>query len=590
MTYNTTNIDKVINDNINAILSLKVFGDNFYFRLGQREAIFAIAKAYMTKSHNTIVLDAPTGSGKSVIAMFVSLLLIALGKHGYIITSDLMLQEQYWRDFQKHLFKWGNIKGMDNYICSINNEIMSLSHCHTRHMSTQEIQQLECYATCPYYLARRTAITAKLSLLNYSYWLLQMNYVKPKLEKPPFDDRNFTIFDEAHNIDKIVQSHFAVPLHKNFHEHVQVSKSFFERTSIYDAKQLVAANKIEELYLDLKSDNNKQQVFKKLQVFKNFVSTHLLCETALYEYLQENFPDRAKDDIPAEISHVLKSLNRIHDVYCKVDDYLQDMSVVGIHNIVKIENDDSIEFKTTAERALIQDKLLKQSNFKVLMSATFGDPSQYSRLIGLSSDVMIIRIPHTFDFSKSPIYKVGNVSLSYKNKHANLPTAVALIDKCLDIHIESGQNGIIHTGNYEFTKALMSMSRHSGRFLTYNDSVSKHQAIAKFKTSNAVTLIGPSLLEGLDLPEDLCRYQVFMKVPYPNLGDALVQAKLENDPTWYTYKTSLAFQQGLGRGNRTPTDWCVTYLIDSDFNMMLAKSNLPTYITNRIFKLDVNFD
>ena len=104
------------------------------------------------------------------------------------------------------------------------------------------------------------------------------------------------------------------------------------------------------------------------------------------------------------------------------------------------------------------------------------------------------------------------------------------------------------------------------------------------KLSNDTVLIGPSLNEGIDLPDDMCRFIVIMKVPYPSLTDELVKAKMEIFPYWYNSETSNHIIQGIGRGNRHTNDWCITYILDGCFSTLYKATNeqYSTELQNRI--------
>ena len=81
-------LERGIAEIINEALVTNVFGKDFKFREGQREAIEAICNHYLQDPEGTIILDAPTGSGKSLIAMWSAHVLKELGKRGYLVTSD----------------------------------------------------------------------------------------------------------------------------------------------------------------------------------------------------------------------------------------------------------------------------------------------------------------------------------------------------------------------------------------------------------------------------------------------------------------------------------------------------------------------
>ena len=97
-------------------------------------------------------------------------------------------------------------------------------------------------------------------------------------------------------------------------------------------------------------------------------------------------------------------------------------------------------------------------------------------------------------------------------------------------------------------------------------------------------IIGPTLVEGVDLPGDLLRFIIIAKVPYPNLKDKLVKAKMKLFPKWYSSETANSIIQGVGRGNRFADDWCITYIIDGCFDNLYyqTSSQFPVELRNRI--------
>ena len=151
----------------------------FSWRKGQREAIISIIEAYENGT-NTVILDAPVGSGKSIIGMAVSYILNKHGKDGYILASDIALQEQYEKDFKLYNLKWGSVKGIDNYMCIDNMEKNSLGTCRNRNKAPKGMY---CYSSCPYFVARDAASESPTALLNYAYWLIMQNYTNQHMDE-----------------------------------------------------------------------------------------------------------------------------------------------------------------------------------------------------------------------------------------------------------------------------------------------------------------------------------------------------------------------------------------------------------------------
>ena len=84
------------------------------------------------------------------------------------------------------------------------------------------------------------------------------------------------------------------------------------------------------------------------------------------------------------------------------------------------------------------------------------------------------------------------------------------------------------------------------------------------ESSENIILIGASIKDGVDFKGDLCRFQIIFKVPYPQLNEQ-VKYRKALDKSWYYYQAVMAIMQAYGRGIRDKDDWCVMYIIDSDF-------------------------
>jgi ATP-dependent DNA helicase DinG len=225
-------------------------------------------------------------------------------------------------------------------------------------------------------------------------------------------------------------------------------------------------------------------------------------------------------------------------------------------------------FKCVEEALMVNKYLHEKSGFKVFMSATIGDPRSFARIMGIKG-AKFIRVDNAFNYDKSPVVFINRHKLTYREKEKNLPYVVAILDQIIDKH--KGQRGIVHTGSYEFTNFIKSNSKHTFRFIDYENSKEKADMLELFKKSNDGVLMGPSLLEGLDLKDETSRFQIFFKVPYPSLGDPLIKAKLETSNEWYDWKTGISIMQGVGRSVRSEDDWAITYVLDASFRNLINK-------------------
>ncbi|MGC2573232.1 MAG: helicase C-terminal domain-containing protein [Candidatus Nitrosopolaris sp.] len=112
----------------------------------------------------------------------------------------------------------------------------------------------------------------------------------------------------------------------------------------------------------------------------------------------------------------------------------------------------------------------------------------------------------------------------------------------------------------------------------------KDDFIKNHTFSKPTVLISPSLHLGLDLKDDLSRFQIITKVPYPSLGDRWIDEKRKRSEKWYNWQTALRLVQGYGRSIRSKDDWAKTYVLDSAFGPFVRKNKniLPNWFIQAI--------
>ena len=559
-------VSQIIDDS----LKTNKFGEGFSFREGQREVVEAICNHYLEDPEGTVILDAPTGSGKSLIAMWSAHVLKELGKQGYLVTSDLMLQDQYEEDFRRLKLDWPSIRGVDNYECNVNGLTFSLADCKMKGIGYEAAEKLSCWGTCGYLQARKRAKELPVALFNYSYYLIQRNYVEDKMidqgREVPFTQRDFVFFDEAHKVDNIVQSHFSPRLETSTPKIFREVNKFVQKNAINAA--WVSENRIADIVDRLMREDDHQELMRHIGEFRGIAVIYRRVQSAALIQSKMRFKH---GEVPREWQTFFGRMDRLKDIWCKFDDYHDIIKELGTDAIVINRKENETQFLCLEEAMMIEKFLQKKSGFKVFMSATLGDIRSYARHTKMGN-AKVIRMSNNFSYEKSPVVFINRHKLSFREREQNLPKVVKTLDKILEKH--KGQSGIIHAGSYDFTNYINKHSKHKFSFITYDVAKERQVAIRNFNEKDGKILVGPSLLEGLDLKDDKSRFQIFFKVPYPSLNDPLVKAKMSAFPDWYDWKTGIAVQQGSGRSIRSKDDWAVTYILDACFRSLINKKGL----------------
>lgn len=235
--------------------------------------------------------------------------------------------------------------------------------------------------------------------------------------------------------------------------------------------------------------------------------------------------------------------------------------------------------------------LLAHAPKLLFMSATILDKALFCQQLGIPPEqAVLIRMDSAFPAERRPLYyqPVGKVKTSDAAVCARL---IEAIDQIMSEH--PGQRGIIHTVSYRLADAIMEHCRDKGRLLTHASAAARLSALDEFRATPGAVLVSPSLTTGVDLPYDLCEFQIITKLPFPDLGDRQIKKRMKLGPDgqpntkgqgWYNWATLCTLIQTYGRGVRAADDYCATYLLDENWRWFrhTVKEMLPAWFTRAI--------
>lgn len=543
--------------------ALELLGSSFLFREGQLEAIEQVVQNAATGIKHTM-LEAPTGSGKSMIALIAAYVLWKLfGKKTYILVSDLSLYKQYEDDIDKLASEcFGHIKGKENYVCSKNGCKASQAACSLQGVSMNGMwhkpSKWACKRSCKYMQDYIKAVHAPITLMTYQLYFIQRNYVEDEIfggKNPNFPMRDLVICDECHKLCDICQAHFAPKIELRRPHWMDVLDKYMH-IDPYENDRSWIVGKMQRC-----TDNN--ELMELVSSYEKYIS----------EYAEANNLVRAK---LAKKQHLTKleraallAGNRARQEHCKIADMQKFITELGsAESLVKTTSQNDLTLNFVFDDIMLKKYFHSKSSCELLMSATIGDFSAYASLAGLDKhECRAIALPSTFDFSKSPILVSDKNWMTYSNKRdAVKEIAKQAVEICKEC---SNARGIIQTGTYENARALMAAMPDdvAKRCLQYNSAAEKTHMLEEFMRraddpADSSILVGPTLIEGLNFPDNACRFQICIKVPYGCLGSEYVRKKMELVKGWYVYDVLNKLCQGIGRGVRHKDDWCKTYILD----------------------------
>ena len=527
--------------------------ENFPFenpREGQLEIIEDIEEA-ISKGYKYIILEAGTGTGKSAIATTLA----KMYDSAYILTMTKQLQSQYQNEFHFPL-----VKGRSNFTCLNDiNMTCDMGTCKTMQASSKfecnygisknpTLDSVEAFEDsfgnsvffrsknhCHYWQQKANSINSQITLMNYDYAILELNYVKH------FSPRTLLILDEAHNIENKLMRILEVNLYYDRLEK-DISRNISPKT--------IHGGETEDWIMELEAIRD------------------------------------AYDDIDLKDASVNKT-ERIKSTINKLSTLIDNLKREP-RNWVIDPDSTHVSFKPLKVNNYAKDYLLQYGDIVIFLSATILSHKMFSKWLGLKpEEVYHIKVDSPFEVEKRPIYLDLAGKMSASRIKSTAPKTLPIINKILKKHEDD--KGLIHTNSYKCQNYIMDHIP-STRLISHN-SGNRERVLKYFEEDeNPLVLVSPSMSEGIDLPYDKCRFQIIYKVPFPYLGDMQINRRMKKDNRWYAYKTAMTLMQTYGRGMRAEDDSCETYILDSDIKMLLKtplyKKLIPEFFREAIVETD----
>lgn len=443
----------------------------------------------------------------------------------YVLTITKNLQNQY-----KELFEDTSIlKGKSNYKSTIDPnidvELESLI------MPKKILDEHRAQNKCPYHNARNEALVNNFTALNYKMFFSLPQHVRR---------RSAIICDEASELEEEIVKRFSITIDYGQLDRLGVTYSKLITVNKKGVLNWITSlvNELADIRDELLTNKNKNKIQQSLKQKNKLLS----------------------------VSRLYNSLITIHAHWYESD--------------FIVEKDGSAVKLTPLKVNVLSDTIFSHGDKVILMSATIVDHKSFAKTLGIT-DYEYIEVGCEFDSELSPIYVSTKAKLNHKNLVKEMPKVVDQIRKILDIH--KFDKGVIHT----HTNAITSMVNGSikDKRMLYRQVNSTNEDILELHSADnkPTVLVSPSLTYGVDLKDNLARFQIIVKLPYSPLGSKRVKALFEQDKRWYENKMLVNLIQACGRGTRSTTDHCKTYILDGNVVRVLqsCKERLPKYFLER---------
>ena len=224
----------------------------------------------------------------------------------------------------------------------------------------------------------------------------------------------------------------------------------------------------------------------------------------------------------------------------------------------------------------------------LLSSATFLGIPTLARDIALPEGWTVVTVPDTFPAASAPIRLLGSVRLTKRTWAAERPRVVAEIDRLVADHPD--ERGMVHCNSYQIRDAIRELAPPRLRDrLAFHERGDRNDRLLEWMddgSANSV-LVGVAMAEGLDLAGDLARFQIVVKAPFPNKGDPWVVRRMnrpDDGDDWYMRRALVDIMQASGRIMRSREDRGTTYVIDVNATALVREywTSLPPWFRARV--------
>lgn len=546
-------------------------------RPNQVGAVNDILVAYLDEKVQNVILNASTGTGKSIIGAVVADALTAI-KHGNLdqskssisLTATNVLAKQYEQTFEGLDKNFIMIKGANNYECgalSTPEQTETADACAwftmIQHSSEfQPILDTKC-ATCEYKQIKDKRNHVRHLTTNYSYYFIDRMYTGK------FEDRDLVTWDEAHLVNDLFSEHNAIHFSQKgiqkwaqeINEMVQITEMSIVKT----LKQLATDCGIKDKIND---QNYKAYLRAIAEVYKYAVTRG--------QTMQEKALRSGDHGRYTKLSRFVK---KFEGLQCKIDDFEK----FNYEHVFEYKEDEkAISVKPVFVGNMMDE--LQASAHNLFMSATISEPFIVKTMNLDPTKTKFIKMEPSFPKENKEVVFFDPLSLNFASLKdpSTVKKLRSNVLKIVKHHLQDDERGIILTPSFKLTEEIANelqplVKAGKLKLFDHRQGEKLENVLAAFKAykGGSAVLMSPSMFEGVDLPGDLSRFQVMVKAPFPSLGDKRMKFILDHHPDLYNTITIMKMVQGAGRSVRSADDHAVTYILDKNAQRLFAgKDNI----------------
>jgi len=581
--------------------------------------------SHFEKGRRFVIIDAPTGVGKSFLDMVGPWVFQEQSLDSHIVHPTRDLQTQHLNSFRQHERIYRVAKGKHNYSCLLFNgkdgkplpvpyapcQGGGDSFCHGsyrktplgiapqtdhRDFDTETLKSAERYlknpsayvdemdefplkkgkqkkvcmerGICPYLTAREATQTAPIASLNLPAYVLWNTLL---IDAPFYKPRALLVIDECHNLegqlrDAYTLSYTEESLHKTYKALLGTRKDQKRWVSF---ERDISGLAPDGVHRKLKPEEYPEEKVVEIARYLNNVNEYVLNEIT-QKHSKELIAEMAEED--GDLLTVLKIQAAMK----------QALPPAGMTRFTQYGG----EFRRNESKALQlvlapvripQDSLKIYGTYTVMLSATIPDKRVFASTLGLDpTQVGVVVVPEIFKPAHRPIVFLDTLDMSQravkeKGEDRAFTMVADQVYEIMDHFLHQGIRGLVHVTSYDQAQQIHSRFARVTPRLLVDTKTKPGKAYDQFMSIQGPWwLMSPSIKEGKDFKGDLARVQIVVKcAKLPPEGiTKRIDAEING---WYANKTATTMRQEYGRTTRSADDFSLTIYLDSAARVFTRK-------------------
>lgn len=517
------------------------------YRGAQERALDDIQAAF-EDGNDVVLVRAPTGSGKSLLARAVAGCARTPEQGGggesigaYYTTPQVSQLEDVAAD--SLLSDVALIRGKHNYTCILPGE----SDTPVDRAPCVREREFDCQVKhrCPYFSDRAIAANRPIAGMTLAYFMQTAG-------SDVFGHRDVVVIDEAHGLGEWAEMYATIELGPDrvpgWEDHRPGEIVDIEDAATYaDRIRTICERLLTDLRSQVELDPEEAARRDNLETLRSDLSWFI--------------DDCRNDDSPTT--------------------WVVDQKTSGEPVTIRPMN---------PERYLTHTVWDRGSKF-ALFSATILDREAFCASVGLDvSRVALVDVPHTFPIEHRPLFDVSAGKMTYEEREQTLPDLARTLVGLMTTHPD--EKGLVHCHSYAIQESLSDSLSALGveeRVRTHDREDRDAQLSTWKRTGEPEVFLSVKMEEALDLEGDACRWQLLCKAPFPNPRDSRVKARLDDGQWEWYYRSALrTVIQACGRIVRSPDDHGATYLGDRSLLDLFerARGDMPDWFAAQVDRMD----